>query len=342
MTSLQERRAAGRKTWSRLGNLGRVPTEYEIVTHEMVHTAKELPLEMGEDTFANQWMKQYRDDTGLTVHDWERFRDPDAMFYRVYNQQQDKAETFIDEALEQLTGKADADAELSEDCIDLLAKVFAPSRYMVHGLQMASAYIQQLASTSYVANAASFQVADQLRRVERIAYRTQQLALAWPDKGFAANERQHWEQAPLWQPVRRAVEELLVAFVWREAFVLTNLLVKPALDALSLEAFAAVAEENGDTLDSLVCNNLLEDARRCKRWSTALSRFLIEQDSGNRELLLSTARAHKSTVLDAIESYGTMLGEYSTARDGASIRQAAEDSLRAFLADAGLPGALDS
>lgn len=341
MTSLQERRAAGRKTWSRMGNLGRVPTEYEIVTHEMVHTAKEQPLEMGEDTFANQWMKQYRDDTGLTVRNWEEFRDPDAMFYRVYNQQQDKAETFIDEALEQMTGKADADAALSDRCIDLLARVFAPARYMVHGLQMASAYVQQLASTSYVANAASFQVADQLRRVERIAYRTQQLARAWPDKGFGVGERQHWEQDPGWQPVRRAVEELLIAFVWREAFVLTNLLVKPALDTLSLQAFAAVAAENGDTLDSLICNNLFGDARRSRRWSAALARFLVEQDGGNRELLLGTVRAHKPTVLAAIESYAAMLGEYATAQDANGIRQAAEDSLRTLLTDAALPGALD-
>ena len=235
MTTLAERRASRRKTWSRMGNLGRVPTEYEIVTHEMVHTAKDVPLEMGEDTFANQWMKQHRDGTGLKVEDWEAFRDPDAMFYRIYNQRQDDAESFVDKAIEQFTDKTNADAGLDANCLDLLARVFAPARYMVHGQQMASAYIQQLASTSYVANAASFQVADHLRRVERIAYRTKQLSLAWPDKGFGTGERVFWEQDALWQPVRRAVEGLLVVFTWHEAFVATNLLTKPALDLLSLK-----------------------------------------------------------------------------------------------------------
>lgn len=341
MTTLQERRAARRKTWSRMGELGRVPTEYEIVTHEMVHTAKEVPLEMGEETFANQWMKRYRDSTGLKVKNWEAFRDPDALFYRIYNQRQDNAESFIDKVIEQFTDRSNSDAGLDRSCVEMLARVFTPARYLTHGLQMASAYIQQMASTSYVANAAAFQTFDHLRRVERIAYRTRQLSLTWPEQGFGSGERAVWEQDALWQPVRRAVEELLVCFAWHENFVATNLLVKPALDLLSLKEFATVAAENGDTLDSLICSNLFEDSERSMRWSAALSRFLIEQDDGNRELLLATVKAHRAKALAAIESFGTMLGEYSTARDGERIRSAVAGALGELLADAGLAGALD-
>ena len=340
MSSLQERRAARRKTWSRMGDLGRVPTEYEIVTHEMVHTAKEVPLEMGAETFPNQWMKQYRDDGGLKVGDWEVFRDPDAMIYRLYNQQQDRAESFVDQAIEQYTERTNGDGGLDGRCVRLLARVLAPSRYLVHGLQMASAYIQQMAPTSYAGNAAAFQTADQLRRVERTAYRTKQLSLAWPDAGFGTGERAIWEQDALWQPVRRAVEELLVVFNWHEAFVATNLLVKPALDLLSLQEFGPVAEENGDTLDALIAANLFEDAERSMRWSVALSRFLIEQDEANRQLLQATAKAHASKTRAAMESFATLLGEYSE-RDGDAIRASAEAGLTKLLDDAGLSGVLD-
>ena len=341
MATLQERRAARRKTWSRMGELGRVPTEYEIVTHEMVHTGKEVPLEMGEDTFANQWMKRHRDGTGLKVKNWEAFRDPDAMFYRIYNQKQDNAESFIDKAIEQFTEKSNADAGLDGDGVDMLARVFTPARYMAHGLQMASAYIQQMASTSYVANAAAFQTFDHLRRVERTAYRTRQLSIVWPEQGFGQGERAVWEQDALWQPVRRAVEELLVCFAWHEIFVATNLLVKPALDLVSLKEFATVADERGDTLDSLICGNLFEDSERSMRWSAALCRFLIEQDGGNRELLSTAVKAHRSKALAAVESFATMLGEYSTDRDGERIRESVVSALGEFLADAGLAGVLD-
>ena len=63
------------------------------------------------------------------------------------------------------------------------------------------------------------------------------------------------------------------------------------------------------------------------RWSTALSRFLIEQHEGNRDLLLATVRAYRSKVLAAVDSHSTMLGEYSTARNGDDIRQSVESAL---------------
>ena len=43
-------------------------------------------------------------------------------------------------------------------------------------------------STLRLVNAA-FQTADQLRRVQRVAYRTRQLADAYPDRGFGSVER---------------------------------------------------------------------------------------------------------------------------------------------------------
>ena len=55
---------------------------------------------------------------------------------------------------------------LRSDALDLLAGALAPSRYLAHGLQMLSAYLHQLAISSYVGNCAAFQTADQLRRVQ--------------------------------------------------------------------------------------------------------------------------------------------------------------------------------
>ena len=43
-------RARGLKTWSAFGNLGRRPSEYEILTHNLNHTTGPVPLELGPDT----------------------------------------------------------------------------------------------------------------------------------------------------------------------------------------------------------------------------------------------------------------------------------------------------
>ena len=62
--------------------------------------------------------------------------------------------------------------------------------------------------SSYLANCAAFQTADQLRRVQRVAYRTRQLAEAYPDRGFGSAERRRWEGDADWQPTREAIERL--------------------------------------------------------------------------------------------------------------------------------------
>jgi toluene monooxygenase system protein E len=87
------------KTWSAFGNLGRRPGEYEIVTHAMNHTLRDMPLELGRDSPGNLWLRRHRDDIGLRVPDWNAFRDPDQLIYRTYVTGQDNSETYIDGVL---------------------------------------------------------------------------------------------------------------------------------------------------------------------------------------------------------------------------------------------------
>jgi Methane/Phenol/Toluene Hydroxylase len=277
-------RARGLKTWSAFGNLGRRPTEYEILTHNLNHTTGDVPLEMGPDVHGNMWLREHRDSIKLTVPDWDAFRDPDAVTYGTYVAGQDDQETYVEGLLEQFDGEG-YDAALSPDALDLLAGALAPSRYLAHGLQMLSAYLHQLSISSYVGNCAAFQTADQLRRVQLTAYRTTQLRLAYPDRGFGIDERAIWETAPGWQPIRRAVELALVEFDWDRALVVTNLVVKPVADLLLLDQLSRQAAATGAHLDALVLDNLWRDSRRSQRWTTALIRFLSDADTANTTVL---------------------------------------------------------
>ena len=56
--ALRTRRA---KTWSSFGQLGRKPSEYEVVTHDMNHTVGAIPLEMGSEVHGNRWLIRHRD-----------------------------------------------------------------------------------------------------------------------------------------------------------------------------------------------------------------------------------------------------------------------------------------
>jgi hypothetical protein len=238
------------RTWSAFGSLGRKPTEYEVVTHKMNHTMREPPLELSPDAHGNVWLKKHRDGMRLSVPDWDAFRDPEQLTYRKYVKNQDDNETYIDgilrEFAEPWTGHLPRP--------DFLQTCLTPTRYLVHGLQMMSAYLQQLAPSSYIGNCSAFQTADQLRRVQRVAYRTKQLDLAYAARSFGKTERREWEGRREWQGMRKAVERLLVTFDWDDAFVGLNLVVKPLADEITLRQFAIVARDP-DTSGCLIADN---------------------------------------------------------------------------------------
>lgn len=320
------------KTWSAFGNLGRRPSEYEIVTHKMNHTLRETPLELGPNSHGNLWLMQHRDRIKLTVQDWNAFRDPDQLTYREYVTCQDKSETYLDAVIREFAriGRAESEPEFLQACL-------TPSRYLAHGQQMMSAYLQQLAPSSYVGNCAAFQTGDQLRRVQRVAYRTKQLDRAYPERSFGKTERSAWEELPGWQGLRKGIERLLVTFDWDDVFVGLNLVIKPLADELSLRQFAIVARRLNAELDGLVADNLFLDAERSQRWSAALTRFAIADDCNNSAHLDALVAKWRQLADEIVESWSRLLGTFSSGVNSAEqIAAATTGAWRSFLLGAGL------
>jgi Methane/Phenol/Toluene Hydroxylase len=320
------------KTWSAFGNLGRRPSEYEIVTHKMNHTLRDPPLELGPDRHGNRWLVRHRDGIMLQVPDWDAFRDPDQLTYRKYVTIQDSSETYIDATLQEFAqiGQIGAAPDFLQTCL-------TPSRYLAHGLQMMSGYLQQLAPSAYVGNCAAFQAADHLRRVQRVAYRTKQLDRAYPERAFGKQERLAWERLPEWQGLREAIEHLLISFDWDDAFVGLNLVVKPLADEITLRQFAAVARLLVADLDALIADNLFLDAERSRRWTAALTRFAIAENAANREHLLGLVAKWRPYADEIIATGSNMLLKFSPdPESGERIAAAVANAWQAFLEEAGL------
>jgi len=320
------------KTWSALGDLGRRPSEYEVVTHKMNHTLRDTPLELGPGSNGNRWLARHRDGVRLKVQDWNAFRDPDQLTYRKYVTCQDKSETYLDAITEEFSR---IEAPANEP--DFLQSCLTPSRYLTHGLQMMSAYLQQLAPSSYIGNCAAFQAADLLRRVQRVAYRTKQLDREHPKRSFGKSERNTWERSPEWQGLRKGIERLLVTFDWDDAFVGLNLVIKPLSDELTLRQFALVARQLNAEPDALVADNLLLDAERSRRWTSALTQFAIADNCANREHLGALVAKWRPIGGEIVATMSRLLGTFSPGPAAADrIAAAAEGAWQSFLGAAGL------
>jgi toluene monooxygenase system protein E len=323
------------KTWSALGQLGRIPSEYEIVTHGLNYTTRPnrtSALQSNPTTPANMWFLTYRDNSPLRVDDWLGFRDPDEMIYRKYVTMQDEQETVVEGVLDEY-GAGRHDASLPGWWVDCLATLFTPTRFPVHVLQMCSAYLGHMAPASYISNCAVFATGDLLRRVSLVAYRTRQLADV-AGSSVGRTERAVWERRDAWQPAREALERLLTAYDWGECFTAMNLVLRPTLDQILVRQLANAAHDNDDGLTWLLLGNLGVDVDRCTRWSTALAAYAIEQRAGNRDVLQRWVTKWTPRAEAAAVGLGQLLEEGG--RSAESVVNAANGARRRVLAEAGL------
>lgn len=321
------------KTWSHLVRNKRRPTEYEIVSTNMLWSTadRKAPWAMGSGVPMTQWYVKYRNQSPLKHADWDGFRDPDQLVYRTYNMIQDGQESFVDALLEDHS-RNEHDLGLAPAAVELLARVYTPARFLIHTVQMASAYLVTMAPASTVENCFIFQSADQLRWVSRIAYRTAELKMTHPDAGFDRDERGHWENDDSWQGFRELMERTLVAWDWAEQFIALNLVAKPAIDEALLRQLAGLCRRSGDSLTALLLDAQMTDSARSRRWTTALVDYALKSgDAGNRAVIEGWLAKWVPLGDKAIEAFCLALGP-----EGAECARAAKAEAAKFRASLGL------
>jgi toluene monooxygenase system protein E len=271
---------AQQKTYWHLLQQRRMPTEYEIVTSKLLSytgegfTGKRFEL----DVPLLDWYKRFQQDSPLACSSWDNFRDPRETTYTKYTGIQRDKEIFVDGILAEIETSG-YDRQISPRWLQVLSRVVAPLRYPGHGLQMLASYIGQMAPSGRIVITAALQSADEMRRVQRIAYRVRQLQQLY--LGFATDSKARWETDTLWQPLRIAIEKLLVCYDWAESFVGLNLVLKPLVDEVFMNYFSELALREGDYLLGRVFYSLNEDCRWHREWSQALTRMVIQDNSHN-------------------------------------------------------------
>jgi toluene monooxygenase system protein E len=316
------------KTWSHLAARRRKPSEYEIVSANLHYNDKrpDSPYELSPTMFMNEWYKKNTFGTALKHPDWNAFRDPEEVVYRTYNMMQDGQETYVFGLFDQFNQR-EHDIALDPRWAGTLARYYTPSRYLFHTVQMASAYVGQVSPASTITNCNYFQMADSFRWLSHTAYRTKELSTAFPDKGFAVDERRYWETDPVWQGFRELMEKAMTVWDWGEAIVVLNLVAKPAIDEAVLRRLGESARHNGDTLLGLLTDAQLIDAARHRRWISALVKMALETP-GNLELIQGWIAKWEPLADKAIDAYCAGLPDVANGAEAAKV--AARDFRRSL------------
>jgi toluene monooxygenase system protein E len=273
------------KTYSRLYAGRRRLSDYEIVSSDLHYTYPSR-FELGDASPVVQWYRECREGSRLRVRTWAAFGDPRRTTYASYTALQDRRERVVDGLFEEIDETA-YDDQLHDGWVSFLHKHYFPLRFPVHGLEMLAAYVGQMAPSSRITNCATFQAADELRRLQRIAYRTAQLGVHRPgdDPG---EHRTSWEEGASFQPLRELIERALVRYDWAEAFVLLNVVIKPRLDRwINRELAAALAYANADPVLRSIHFSLGEDSEWHQNWTAAALHVAIADDPMNADVVQS-------------------------------------------------------
>lgn len=310
------------KTWSHLAANRRRPTEYEIVSANILWNTpnRKIKWTQGSGTPVSKWRSNNRDGSPVKHDDWNAFRDPDQLVYRTYNLMQDGQETYVDGLLNEYNNNQH-DLAMPTAVLERLARAYTPSRYLVHAMQMSMGYLVALAPCSTIANPLMFECSDQLRWLSRIAYRTAELAKAHPDLEFNKGERRRWEEDPMWEGFLELSERTLVAWDWNEQFVALHMVLKPAVDEVFLRQFGYASRSSGDLLTGMLLDAQYVDSERSQRFGSAVVKFLCDAERhNNRKIINEWVRKWAPLGDRAIDAFCSVLDEGADAAKAAKIR----------------------
>src|SRR5262249_9051794 len=172
------------KTYSHLAQGRRIPSEYELATSQLLYYPArgfEVAVPLAS------WYERYQRRSPLRCASWEEFADPRDTTYASYTALQARQEAHVDGLLRSIEARH-YDRDLPAPAAALLVRAMAPLRFACHGLQMVAAYVGQMAPSGRIAVVALFEAADEMRRLQRLAYRTAQLRRARPDCAGVAEQ----------------------------------------------------------------------------------------------------------------------------------------------------------
>lgn len=267
------------KTYAHLAHRRRMPSEYELLSSQLLYQ-KGSAFEV--DVPLASFHAEHRREALRICGDWERFDDPRATTYTRYVELQAKQAAYVSGLFEAI--EARDRAQRPSDAWLARLRYLAALRYPLHGLQMITSHLAHLAPSGKVAIALAFQAADEMRRVQSLAYRMAQLRLL--DPTFGDDGRALWQSDPALQPLRELVERMLVRYDFVQGTIALSLVVKPLFDGLVHTDLPNTAEQAGDPLLAELLRAHASDARWHLDVGRALARLMVHEGVvGGDELL---------------------------------------------------------
>lgn len=218
--------------------------------------------------------------TAIVMEDWYAFRDPRQYYYGTYVQARAKLQEVTESNYSFFDKRKLADA-MSEEVRDKIVRYLLPLRHVELAANMNNVYGTSNGTATVLTQAFIFNGMDRLgiaQYLSRIG-----LLLDGNTGDDLARAKEFWMNDPLWQGVRRYVENSMAIKDWYEVFVAQNVVLDTLVYDLVYRQFdEAITAQGGSDLAMLIEFMQLwhKDA---SRWVDAVLKTTIAESDHNKE-----------------------------------------------------------
>ena len=236
--------------------------------------------------------------TGVVMTDWYAFKDPRQYYYGAYTTTRAKQQETMEKNLEFVT-KRRLLSDLSDDAKAHIASIMVPLRHVEWAANTNNCFVTGYGWGTAITQATMFHCMDRLG----IAQYLSRIGLALDgNQGTSLTEgKERWMNDPVWQGLRRVVEDMMVVRDWFETFVAQNVV----LDGLLYPLVYRHIDERISRLHGPGLGMLNEFAStwfdETSRWIDATVKTAAAESPANAALLAQWVAKWKAAVLEALK-----------------------------------------
>lgn len=239
--------------------------------------------------------------TRLVSSDWFGFRDPGEQWERPYYVNGNAGEQQIEGAVSSAIEEGLL-PDFDPEWVNFLKAYLQLPAFVEHGLWFATATVARDGLSDSVSQCIALEAAMKQRSAQALVLYAMDLEPFHGDFSIEA-ARTAFIEDPEWQPTRRLLERLSATPDWGEVVFAANLCFEPLLGTLlRRELGTRAASANGDVVTPVLAGVATREWEWTRAWTTALSRFLLEDPEhgmANRELISGWLKDWVPLVIEA-------------------------------------------
>ena len=235
--------------------------------------------------------------TKVEMEDWYKLVDPRQYYYATYNIARAKMYEASDRNFDFIE-KAGLLATADDGWVETVKATLVPLRHYEWGANMVNSGICAYGYGTAVTQAASFAMADRLglaQLVSRIG-----LTLSGNDPSVLDAGKTAWTEGPMWQDLRRLVEDVIVIDDWFEALVAQNMAMDAVVHEVVYGGLLTEGAKHGGQIISMMTEFVNTWRPDFARWVDAVVKTAAAESDANKQVIAGWVKTYGDRAAEAV------------------------------------------